>query len=150
MLTRKNDAPLDFDFAKVTEQSKDNPVFYVQYAHARICSVFRNAAEDGHGGPLATRPARPISALLADPAELALLREMASFPRVLEGAATHYEPHRVAFYLQDLAGAFHALWTRGKEEPSLRFLQRGRAGADPGAAGHAARRCAACSPPAWA
>ena len=121
MLTRKNDATLDFDFAKVTEQSKDNPVFYVQYAHARICSVFRNAAEQGMD--VATvAPTDEELALLADPAELALLREMASFPRVLEGAATYYEPHRIAFYLQDLAGAFHALWTRGKEETSLRFL----------------------------
>ena len=121
MLTRKNDAPLDFDLAKVTEQSKDNPVFYVQYAHARICSVFRTAAEDGLAA-LATDLVEADLARLSDPAELALLREMASFPRVLEGAAIHYEPHRVAFYLQDLAGAFHALWTRGKEEPSLRFL----------------------------
>jgi arginyl-tRNA synthetase len=121
MLTRKNDAPLDFDLAKVTEQSKDNPVFYVQYAHARICSVFRNAAEEGLTVP-ETAPGEAELALLADPAELALLRQMASFPRVVEGAAIHYEPHRVAFYLQDLAGAFHALWTRGKEEPSLRFL----------------------------
>ncbi len=121
MLTRKNDAPLDFDFAKVTEQSKDNPVFYVQYAHARICSVFRNAAEQGVDVSTVAPTAEEL-ALLADPAELALLREMASFPRVLEGAAIYYEPHRIAFYLQDLAGAFHALWTRGKEEPSLRFL----------------------------
>lgn len=121
MLTRKNDAPLDFDFAKVTEQSKDNPVFYVQYAHARIRSVFRNAAEEGLAD-LAAEPAAADVGLLGDPAELALLREMASFPRVLEGAALHFEPHRVAFYLHDLAGAFHALWTRGKEEPSLRFL----------------------------
>ena len=121
MLTRKNDAPLDFDLAKVTEQSKDNPVFYVQYAHARICSVFRNAAEDGLD-ELAANPLDADLTLLADPAELALLRELASFPRVLEGAAANFEPHRVAFYLQDLAGAFHALWTRGKEEPSLRFL----------------------------
>jgi arginyl-tRNA synthetase len=121
MLTRKNDAPLDFDLAKVTEQSKDNPVFYVQYAHARICSVFRNAEEEGSGALLRAAADADLS-LLADPAELALLREMASFPRVLEGAAQHYEPHRVAFYLQDLAGAFHALWTRGKEDANLRFL----------------------------
>ena len=121
MLTRKNDAPLDFDFAKVTEQSKDNPVFYVQYAHARICSVFRNAGEAGMQ-PLMETVAEADLTLLADPAELALLREMASFPRVLEGAAVHFEPHRVAFYLYDLASAFHGLWTRGKEEPSLRFL----------------------------
>ncbi len=121
MLTRRNDAPLDFDLARVTEQSKDNPVFYVQYAHARICSVFRNATEDGMGELADTLHLADLS-LLADPAELALLREMASFPRVVEGAASHFEPHRVAFYLQDLAGAFHALWTRGKEEPNLRFL----------------------------
>ena len=121
MLTRKNDAPLDFDLAKVTEQSKDNPVFYVQYAHARICSVFRNAAEAGMES--LADPAGADLALLTDAAELALLREMASFPRVVEGAAVHCEPHRVAFYLQDLAGTFHALWTRGKEEPTLRFLQ---------------------------
>ena len=121
MLTRKNDAPLDFDLAKVTEQSKDNPVFYVQYAHARICSVFRNAAEDGIDGEV-TAAAEADLMLLSDPAELALLREMASFPRVLEGAAVHYEPHRIAFYLQDLAAAFHALWTRGKEDATLRFL----------------------------
>jgi len=121
MLTRKNDAPLDFDLAKVTEQSKDNPVFYVQYAHARICSVFRNAREEGLAALLdEVRGAR--LELLSDPAELALLREMASYPRTLEGAATHFEPHRIAFYLHELAGAFHALWTRGKEEPSLRFL----------------------------
>ena len=124
MLTRKNDAPLDFDLAKVTEQSKDNPVFYVQYAHARICSVFRNAAEDAALAPLAAEPFGDADlALLADPAELALARALASFPRVVEGAAQHREPHRVAFYLQDLAGVFHALWTRGKEEPALRFLQ---------------------------
>ena len=119
MLTRKNDAQLDFDLKKVTEQSKDNPVFYVQYAHARICSVFRNAEEAG------TLPAGLEGAdvaLLDDPAELALLREMAAFPRVLEGAAMHHEPHRIAFYLHDLASAFHALWTKGKEEPRLRFL----------------------------
>jgi len=122
MLTRKNDAPLDFDLAKVMEQSKDNPVFYVQYAHARICSVFRNAAEDGMAELEESSVSADLSRL-SDPAELALLREMASFPRVVEGAATQYEPHRVAFYLQDLAGAFHALWTRGKEDPSLRFLR---------------------------
>jgi arginyl-tRNA synthetase len=121
MLTRKNDAPLDFDFAKVTEQSKDNPVFYVQYAHARICSVLRNAREAGFE-QLARAPLEADLGLLADPAELTLLRAMASFPRVLEGAALQFEPHRVAFYLYDLASAFHALWTRGKEDQGLRFL----------------------------
>lgn len=122
MLTRKNDAPLDFDLAKVTEQSKDNPVFYVQYAHARICSVFRNAREEGRNVD-ATELIEADLALLTDPAELALVRELASFPRVIEGAALHHEPHRIAFYLQDLASAFHALWTRGKEVPELRFLR---------------------------
>lgn len=122
MLTRKNDAPLDFDLAKVTEQSKDNPVFYVQYAHARICSVFRNAEEDGLGGLAADLEGADL-ALLDDSAELAVIRELASFPRVVEGAAQHGEPHRIAFYLGDLAGAFHALWTRGKEDSALRFLQ---------------------------
>ena len=121
MLTRKNDAPLDFDLAKVTEQSKDNPVFYVQYAHARICSVGRNLHEQDLGGLLDMLHDADL-ALLRDPGELLLLRELASFPRVLEGAAHHCEPHRIAFYLHELAGAFHALWTRGKEEPHLRFL----------------------------
>jgi arginyl-tRNA synthetase len=121
MLTRKNDAQLDFDLQKVTEQSKDNPVFYLQYAHARICSVFRNAREEGPPG-IADGLERAEVTLLDDPAELALIREMASFPRVLEAAAVHHEPHRIAFYLHDLASAFHALWTKGKEEPRLRFL----------------------------
>jgi arginyl-tRNA synthetase len=120
MLTRKNDAPLDFDLAKVTEQSKDNPVFYVQYAHARICSVLRNAAEAGLSPD--TVPGDEV-ALLDDPAELALIRLAAFFPRLVEAAALHREPHRVAFYLADLAGAFHALWTRGNEKPTLRFIQ---------------------------
>jgi arginyl-tRNA synthetase len=120
MLTRKSDAPLDFDLQKVTEQSKDNPVFYVQYAHARICSVFRNAAEQGlDAGPAAAADL----ALLTDAGELALLRQVAWLPRLVEAAALHREPHRVAFYLHDLAGAFHGLWTRGNEDPALRFLQ---------------------------
>jgi arginyl-tRNA synthetase len=122
MLTRRNDAPLDFDLAKVTEQSRDNPVWYVQYAHARICSVLRHAAAAG----LAVEPARLLEApldLLADPADLALIRQVATWPRVLEAAAVHHEPHRVTFYLQDLAASFHALWNQGKERPELRFLQ---------------------------
>ena len=144
MLTRKNDAPLEFDFAKVTEQSKDNPVFYVQYAHARICSVFRNAARGRDGAARRPTLAEADLGLLADPAELALLREMASFPRVLEGAAQQFEPHRVAFYLYDLASAFHALWTRGKEEPSLRFLLADDAELTRARLAMLAR-CAACS-----
>ncbi len=124
MLTRKNDAPLEFDLAKVVEQSKDNPVFYVQYAHARICSVFRNAAEAGIPTDPAVLAEAPLDRL-ADPVELDLVRQMAGWPRLVEGAARSFEPHRIAFYLHDLAGAFHALWTRGKEEPGLRFLLAG-------------------------
>ncbi len=117
MLFRKNEAPLDFDFAKVTEQSKDNPVFYVQYAHARTCSVMRNAAEEGFS------PAEiPRFDLLTDEAELGLVRRMAEFPRLVEAAAQAHEPHRIAFYLFDLAGDFHALWNKGKDSPQLRFI----------------------------
>jgi arginyl-tRNA synthetase len=126
MLTRRNDAPLDFDLAKVTEQSRDNPVWYVQYAHARICSVLRHAAAAG----LAVERARLLEApldRLTDPAELALIRQVATWPRVLEAAAVHHEPHRVTFYLQDLAASFHALWNQGKERPELRFLQADQA-----------------------
>ena len=117
MLFRKNEAPLDFDFAKVTEQSKDNPVFYVQYAHARTCSVMRNAAEEGFS-PAAT----PDFSRLTDESELGLARRIAEFPRLLEAAAAAHEPHRVAFYLFDLAGDFHALWNKGKDSPQLRFI----------------------------
>ncbi|MEI8178366.1 arginine--tRNA ligase [Aestuariivirga sp.] len=117
MLFRKNEAPLDFDFAKVTEQSKDNPVFYVQYAHARTCSVMRNAAEEGFA------PAdKPRFELLTDEAELGLTRRIAEFPRLVEAAAQAHEPHRIAFYLFDLAGDFHALWNKGKDLPHLRFI----------------------------
>ena len=122
MLTRKNDAPLDFDLVKVTEQSKDNPVFYVQYAHARIRSVFRNLAETAQA-PLARDLAAADLAPLAEAEEMALLREVAFFPRLVEAAAQHREPHRIAFYLNSLAGSFHGLWTRGNERPELRFLQ---------------------------
>jgi arginyl-tRNA synthetase len=122
MLTRKNDAPLDFDLAKVTEQSKDNPVFYVQYAHARICSVFRRAEEDGHDE--ATRHLEGAAVeRLSDPAELAVLRQLGSWPRTVEGAALAFEPHRIAFYLNELANSFHVLWTKGNEDQALRFLQ---------------------------
>jgi arginyl-tRNA synthetase len=113
MLYRKNEAPLDFDFAKVTEQSKDNPVFYVQYAHARICSVLRKGeAYDG----------KPVFARLTDEAELAVIKRLAAYPRLLESAALAHEPHRVSFYLADLAADFHALWNKGKESPHLRFI----------------------------
>ena len=116
MLFRKNEAPLDFDFAKVTEQSKDNPVFYVQYAHARTCSVLRHAAEEGITGGTAD------FSLLTDEAELGLIRRLAEYPRLLEAAAQAHEPHRIAFYLFDLAGDFHALWNKGKDSPHLRFI----------------------------
>jgi arginyl-tRNA synthetase len=123
MLTRKNDAPLDFDFQKVTEQSKDNPVFYVQYAHARAHSVFRNAAEvfPDIGIDLESPGIEGLVGL-SDPAELGLIKLMSTFPRIVETAAEAHEPHRVAFYLHDLASAFHALWNRGKDLPQLRFI----------------------------
>ena len=125
MLTRKNDAPLDFDFDVVKDKSRDNPVFYVQYAHARICSVLRNAKEAGFAatdiadGALA----KADLAHLKDEAELALIRSLSHYPRMLASAAQAREPHRVAFYLMDLAAAFHALWNLGKERLDLRFIQ---------------------------
>ena len=122
MLTRSNDAPLDFDFQKVLEQSKDNPVFYVQYAHARICSVFRNAREELDEFLLRPDPEAIRWELLADPAERMLMRRVGEYPRVLEQAARAHEPHRVAFFLMDLAAEFHALWNKGKEIPQLRFI----------------------------
>jgi arginyl-tRNA synthetase len=116
MLTRKADAQMDFDFAKVVEASKDNPVFYVQYAHARGRSLHRRAAEAGMA-----LSGEPDLALL-DADELALVKLAAQFPRVVEGAAVAHEPHRIAFYLFDLAAAFHALWNRGNDDPARRFL----------------------------
>ena len=118
MLTKRPDTMLDFDFAKVVEASKDNPVFYVQYAHARICSLRRKAIEAGLGG------GQPDLALL-DAEELALVRLASHFPRVVEAAALAHEPHRIAFYLYDLAAAFHALWNRGNDDPARRFLIEG-------------------------
>jgi arginyl-tRNA synthetase len=127
MLYRKNDAVLDFDLAKVIEQSRDNPVFYVQYGHARGHSIFRNARE--------VLPELPQDAVaraawlaeaaldcLADPAELSLMRKIALYPRLVEAAALAHEPHRISFYLYDLASEFHALWTKGKDSPHLRFI----------------------------
>ena len=127
MLYRKNDAVLDFDLAKVIEHSRENPVFYVQYGHARGQSVFRNAH--------AEMPAVPLDAqarlrwlgdarldLLSDPGELAILRRIALYPRTVEAAAAAHEPHRIAFYLYELASEFHAHWTRGKDLPHLRFI----------------------------
>ncbi len=123
MLTRKNEAPLDFDFAKVTEQSRDNPVFYVQYAHARACSVMRNAAEELEGADLSDVALRGADlSRLDDAAELAVIKLLAGWPRIVETAAAAHEPHRIAFYLYDLASAFHGLWTKGKDNESLRFI----------------------------
>ncbi|HTB40380.1 MAG TPA: arginine--tRNA ligase [Reyranella sp.] len=122
MLTRKNDASFDFDLVKATEQSRDNPVWYVQYAHARTRSAMRQAAAAGIATDgLATAPLDR----LADPGELALVRLIAQWPRQVEAAAGAHEPHRIAFYLYDLAAAFHAHWTRGREEPGLRFVVEG-------------------------
>jgi arginyl-tRNA synthetase len=127
MLYRKNDAVLDFDLAKVIEQSRDNPVFYVQYGHARGQSVFRNAREVIPDLP--SEPAARASALagapldrLEDPGELALMRRLALYPRLLEAAAIAHEPHRIAFYLYDLASDFHTQWNRGKDASYLRFI----------------------------
>jgi arginyl-tRNA synthetase len=117
MLTRKNDAPLDFDFDKVLEQSKENPVFYVQYAHARVRSVMRKVEELGLD--YSDRPR------LEDEAEFAVAKKIAEWPRLVEIAARNHEPHRVAFYLYELASDFHALWNRGNDQPSLRFVQEG-------------------------
>ena len=122
MLTRKNDAPLDFDFAKVLEQSRDNPVFYVQYAHARVNSVLRKAVEAGVAVDDATLAAADLT-LVNHEAELTLAAKLAEWPRLLETAARSNEPHRIAFYLYELAGEFHGLWNRGNELPELRFLQ---------------------------
>src|SRR5262245_27587346 len=124
MLYRKNDAPLDFDLAKVLEQSKDNPVFYVQYAHTRAKSVFRNVAEV-FPGLTETSPALARADLgrLTDPGQIDLMRKLASIPVVFAAAARSHEPHRLAFYVHDLASAFHAQWTKGNEMPHLRFIQ---------------------------
>ncbi len=123
MLTRKNDAPLDFDLVRVTEQSRDNPVFYVQYAHARVCSLMRMAAEqlpdlDTGVGALAAADLDRLT----NPAELALIKSLAGWPRQLESAAEAHEPHRLAFYLNDVAAAFHGLWNKGNEDPRMRFI----------------------------
>ncbi|MFW0777218.1 MAG: arginine--tRNA ligase [Rickettsiales bacterium] len=123
MLTRKNDAPLDFDFTKVMEQSKDNPVFYVQYAHARAHSILRNAAADmPEAAKMSQKPTAELLAKLTHPQELALIRLMCNWPRFVESAAKALEPHRIAFYLQDLAAAFHGLWNQGNDDLGLRFL----------------------------
>jgi arginyl-tRNA synthetase len=124
MLTRKNDAPLDFDFDKVLEQSKDNPVFYVQYAHARICSVLRKASDLGMAVEDAVLKGSDLSKV-AHESELAVAKKLAEWPRLVEIAARTHEPHRMAFYLYELASDLHALWNKGNEVPELRFIQEG-------------------------
>ena len=127
MIYRKNDAPLEFDLAKVIEQSKDNPVFYVQYAHARAHSVRRQALAAFPDLDLApARLAESDLALLGDENEWALIRLLAQYPRVVEGAASAHEPHRLAFYLHDVASFFHSHWNRGKDQPQLRFVNQDR------------------------
>jgi len=127
MIFRKNDAPLDFDLAKVIEQSKDNPVFYVQYAHARGKSVERQALAAISGIDLsAAALAGADLSLLDDEGEAALVKLIAQYPRQIEAAALAHEPHRIAFYLHDLASAFHSHWNRGKDQPHLRFINEER------------------------
>ena len=119
MLTRKNDAPLDFDFTKALEQAKENPVWYVQYAHARTHSAFRRAGEEG----VTVDVAAADLSLLTDEGELAVLKRIAEWPRMVETAAHHHEPHRTTFYLYDLASEFNAQWNRGQDNPDLRFVR---------------------------
>ncbi|MER8845967.1 MULTISPECIES: arginine--tRNA ligase [Mesorhizobium] len=123
MLYRKNDAPLDFDFAKVTEQSKDNPVFYVQYASARCHSVFRQASEQLGEANFDRNGLAAASTSLTDEGEIGLIRKLAEYPRLIESAALALEPHRLAFYLYDLASSFHGHWNRGTDNPDLRFVK---------------------------
>lgn len=124
MLTRKNDATLDFDFARVLEQSRDNPVWYVQYASARVHSVLRRAGDSGIDASDSALAGADLSRL-SHPAELDLARKVAEWPRLVEHAARAHEPHRVAFYLYEIASDLHSLWNRGNDDPSLRFVQNG-------------------------
>jgi len=127
MIFRKNDAPLDFDLAKVIEQSKDNPVFYVQYAHARTKSIFKQAFAAFPGLDLSSAAlAKADLSQLTDEGELGLIQLIAQYPRQVEAAALAHEPHRIAFYLHDLASAFHSHWNRGKDQPHLRFVNEER------------------------
>lgn len=125
MLTRKPEQPLDFDLAKVTEQSKDNPVFYVQYAHARCKSLLRMAKDEvPYALILSEKPAEAHLAALAHAAELSLIQRLASWPRTVEAAATAGEPHRIAYFLQEIAAEFHGFWNMGNDDISLRFIQK--------------------------
>ncbi|MGN7291392.1 arginine--tRNA ligase [Rhizobium sp. SAFR-030] len=123
MLYRKSSEPLDFDFAKVTEQSKDNPVFYVQYAHARCMSVFRQAKEAFPDLDIESLDLAAAAGDIIDPTEIQLVAKLAEYPRLIEAAALSQEPHRLAFYLYDLASSFHAHWNKGKDNPDLRFVK---------------------------
>jgi arginyl-tRNA synthetase len=125
MIFRKNDATLDFDLAKVVEQSKDNPVFYVQYAHARCASIFRQAAEAFPDLDLSPQAlAQADLSLLTDESEIGIVKMIAAYPRMIDAAASSHEPHRVAFFVHDLASAFHSLWNKGKDSPQLRFVNQ--------------------------
>lgn len=123
MLTRKNDAPLDFDFAKVTEQKAENPVFYVQYAHARAFSIMAKAHEAFPAIPAEGEALAGDPSLLTDEGERGIIRAIAQYPKLIESAATAHEPHRIAFYLAELAAAFHGQYNRGKEAPHLRYIR---------------------------
>ena len=120
MLTRKNDAPFDFDLAKVIEQSKDNPIFYVQYAHARCCSIIRNCVAENISLP--SEISAEALSKLTEESEIDLLKKIFEFPRIIEMSVSNLEPHRIAFYLQELAAEFHALWNKGNENPDLKFI----------------------------
>jgi arginyl-tRNA synthetase len=127
MLFRKNDATLDFDLGKVIEQSRDNPVFYVQYAHARAHSVLRQAQQAFPDGDFsAAALAGADLSLLEDAGEIELIKQIAQFPRVIDAAAVAHEPHRLAFYLHELASLFHSHWNKGKDQPQLRFINQER------------------------
>ena len=123
MLTRKSDQVLEFDFAKVKETSKDNPVFYVQYAHARCCSVMRHAADMFDAANITDEKRAQVDMSVLSDAELEVVKVLINWPRIVEQAAQAFEPHRVAFYLQDVAAAFHSWWNKGKDDTTLRFLQ---------------------------
>jgi arginyl-tRNA synthetase len=125
MLTRKSDAQMDFDIDAAIAQTRENPVFYVQYAHARCRSVLRAAAVAQMEVSADALAKAPLDSL-TDPAEMALIRRLAAWPRMVEAAALAREPHRIAFFLYDLAGDFHMLWNRGREDAALRFIQAER------------------------